>query len=260
MATIQKQIYDKLTVDNLIETLNSLCEALGVRITTIEGSYLKSSQLGANSGIAQLDTTGKVPSSQLPSFVDDVLEYTNKSGFPATGESGKIYVAKDTNITYRWSGTAYVEISPSLALGETSSTAYAGNKGKANADAISALQALVNTINTNLSGKAPTKHDSANTTYGVGTATNYGHNKLFKVSNYNDTNKNDDTASITSAFANKLLEALHSTITGEITQTLLNYATSQALTNLTNKVNALENSALTMTDNNDGTITLTQNS
>jgi len=56
---------------------------------------------------------GTVPSNQLPSFVDDVLEYANLAGFPATGESGKIYVAIDTRKTYRWSGSAYVEISPS---------------------------------------------------------------------------------------------------------------------------------------------------
>lgn len=67
----------------------------------------------------------------MPSYVDDVLEYTNKSSFPTTGETGKIYVDTSTNKTYRWSGTAYVEISASLALGETSSTAYAGDKGKA---------------------------------------------------------------------------------------------------------------------------------
>jgi hypothetical protein len=73
---------------------------------------------------------GKVPASQLPSFVDDVLEYANLAAFPATGESGKIYVAIDTNKTYRWSGSAYVEISQSLALGETSSTAYRGDRGK----------------------------------------------------------------------------------------------------------------------------------
>lgn len=73
---------------------------------------------------------GKVPASQLPSYVDDVLEYANFAAFPATGESGKIYVALDTNKTYRWSGSAYVEISASLALGETSSTAYRGDRGK----------------------------------------------------------------------------------------------------------------------------------
>jgi len=73
---------------------------------------------------------GKVPSSQLPSYVDDVLEYANFAAFPGTGESGKIYVTLDTNKTYRWSGSAYVEVSSSLALGETSATAYRGDRGK----------------------------------------------------------------------------------------------------------------------------------
>ena len=73
---------------------------------------------------------GKVPTDQLPSYVDDVLEYASLSSFPASGESGKIYVATDTNKTYRWSGTAYVEISASVAIGETASTAYRGDRGK----------------------------------------------------------------------------------------------------------------------------------
>lgn len=85
---------------------------------------------GAISSKADLDTSGKVLSSQLPSYVDDVLEYSAKSNFPSTGESGKIYVDTATNLTYRWSGSAYVEISQSLALGETSSTAYRGDRGK----------------------------------------------------------------------------------------------------------------------------------
>jgi len=85
---------------------------------------------GAANGFAELDGTGKVPSSQLPSFVDDVVEYTTLSAFPVTGETGKIYIALDTNLTYRWSGSVYVEISPSLALGETSSSAYRGDRGK----------------------------------------------------------------------------------------------------------------------------------
>ena len=59
---------------------------------------------------------GKVPAAQLPSYVDDVLEYGSKSEFPSSGESSKIYVAKDTNLVYRWSGTQYVEISPSPTL------------------------------------------------------------------------------------------------------------------------------------------------
>lgn len=86
-------------------------------------------KVGAAGGVASLDAGGLVPSSQLPSYVDDVLEYPSPGDFPSTGEEGKIYVTKDTNLTYRWSGTGYVEISKSL--GETSSTAYRGDRGKA---------------------------------------------------------------------------------------------------------------------------------
>lgn len=86
---------------------------------------------------ADLDN-GKVPTSQLPSYVDDVIEGTyvsstsfkDTSGTALTGETGKIYVDTDTNKTYRWSGSAYVEISASLALGTTSSTAYYGDRGE----------------------------------------------------------------------------------------------------------------------------------
>jgi hypothetical protein len=101
-----------------------------VTTTDANTNYLATTLKGANNGVAELDGTGKVPSSQLPSYVDDVEEYANLAGFPVTGESGKIYIALDTNLTYRWGGTAYVEISPSLALGETSSSAYRGDRGK----------------------------------------------------------------------------------------------------------------------------------
>lgn len=86
------------------------------------------SEIGAN-GVAELDASGKIITSQLPSYVDDVLEYSTKSSFPATGETGKIYVDTGANKTYRWGGSAYVEISASLALGITSSTAYRGDRG-----------------------------------------------------------------------------------------------------------------------------------
>ena len=110
------------------ETIRS--ELTSANVTTALGyTPLNSTLKGANSGLAELDANGKVPTSQLPSYVDDVLEYSSKSAFPATGESGKIYIATDTNLQYRWSGTAYAEISSSLALGETSSTAYRGDRG-----------------------------------------------------------------------------------------------------------------------------------
>ncbi len=89
---------------------------------------------GAPGGLASLNESGIIPSAQLPSYVDDVIEVDTFSNLPGTGESGKIYIVQDTNLTYRWSGTGYVEISKSLALGETSSTAYPGDKGKATTD------------------------------------------------------------------------------------------------------------------------------
>lgn len=91
------------------------------RIPTITNSKIES--------VAATKLTGTIPQANLPSYVDDVLEYENLASFPDTGESGKIYVAQDTNKTYRWSGTTYVEISPSLALGTTSSTAFRGDYG-----------------------------------------------------------------------------------------------------------------------------------
>jgi hypothetical protein len=69
---------------------------------------------GIANGYASLDGGGLVPSTQLPSYVDDVLEFANLAGMPATGETGKIYVALDTNKIYRWSGTTYIEVSPTV--------------------------------------------------------------------------------------------------------------------------------------------------
>lgn len=73
---------------------------------------------------------GVIPTGNLPSYVDDVIEADDYDSLPPTGEAGKIYVDKETNKTYRWGGSAYVEISASLALGETSATAFRGDYGK----------------------------------------------------------------------------------------------------------------------------------
>ena len=91
---------------------------------------IPTSQKGVANGVAELDANGIIKTSQLPSSIDEIIEADSKSDFPTTGESSKIYIALDTNLTYRWTGTQYVEISPSLALGETSSTAYRGDRGK----------------------------------------------------------------------------------------------------------------------------------
>lgn len=122
-AALQKEIEDRKAGDTTIT--NNLNAFISTK--------------GQPGGLAELDSTGKVPAAQLPSYVDDVLEFSTKDQFPQTGETGKIYVAKDTNLTYRWTGTQYLEISQSLALGETPSTAYPGDKGKANRDALNSM-------------------------------------------------------------------------------------------------------------------------
>ena len=108
---------------------------------------------GAPNGLASLNESGIIPSAQLPSYVDDVIEVDTFSNLPGTGESGKIYIVQDTNLTYRWSGTDYVEISKSLALGETSSTAYSGDKGKATTDKLNRIpdKLITDTVNVNQS-------------------------------------------------------------------------------------------------------------
>ena len=131
MADISQIKLPDNTVYN-IKDAGALRTITSSNVTTALGyTPLNSTLKGANNGVAELDANGKVPSSQLPSYVDDVLEYAELSSFPTTGETGKIYIAQDTNKTYRWSGTAYTEISSSLALGTTSSTAYRGDYGNA---------------------------------------------------------------------------------------------------------------------------------
>lgn len=167
------------TLDSMATTFNGSISSLQSDITGINN------KIGANSGIATLDENGKVPSSELPSYVDDVIEgyynsedgkfYEDQEGTKEiTGESGKIYTDLGMEKTYRWGGTAYTEISQSIALGETSSTAYPGNKGKANADAISTLQ----------TGKVDKEENKGLSTNDYTTDEK---NKLAGLSNYDDT-------------------------------------------------------------------------
>lgn len=116
---------DSSTYSTKVSSLESSITSVSDALTAFKNTK------GVASGIVPLNASSKIDSTYLPSYVDDVLEYTAKASFPSTGETGKIYVDTTTNLTYRWSGTAYVEISPSLALGETSSTAYRGDRGAA---------------------------------------------------------------------------------------------------------------------------------
>lgn len=139
--------------------INASLNTVTGRLDTIETWKKTIGTKGAANGVAGLDSTGKVPSSQLPSYVDDVIDvvsfvtsnptsgmtignvYYNsatKKLFTATSatagvtsdpEAGKIYVSIANNKTYRWSGSIMTEISASLALGTTSSTAFRGDYG-----------------------------------------------------------------------------------------------------------------------------------
>lgn len=134
------------------EELNKYQSEINTQLGTSDDSLHKEltnfkNTKGKANGLASLDDSGKVPSTQLPSYVDDVLEFTQLDQLPKPGESGKIYVVTSTNLQYRWSGSDYVEISKSLALGETSSTAYPGDKGKATTDVVNSLSDnLVNDV------------------------------------------------------------------------------------------------------------------
>lgn len=94
-------------------------------ISTVTGlqsaldALVPASTKGSANGVASLDAGGKVPAGQLPSYVDDVLEASSLAAFPATGETGKIYVALDTNKVYRWTGSVYIEISPTAGNADT---------------------------------------------------------------------------------------------------------------------------------------------
>lgn len=157
------------TVAATAKAVKLVSDAVSQLSSTSDGAYVKKTQLGVATdgdvvGVATLDSDGKVPSAQLPSYVDDVVEVSmaaDKSAATLAGgatvvpESGKIYVdvlgEGATERTYRWSGSVYVEISESLALGETASTAFAGDKGKAAYDHSLAAHARVDATKTEAS-------------------------------------------------------------------------------------------------------------
>lgn len=192
----------RVELDNLQEKLTA-GQNISITNNTVSVLGLGEASTASVTGIATLDNNGKVPSTQLPSYVDDVIEYDSIQNFPETGETGKIYVDKTTNLTYRWSGSIYVEISQSLALGETSSTAYRGDRGKTAYDHASAKGSAYENgfykITTNSEGHvtnatAVQKSDitalgipAQDTTYNSGVATEIDNNNNVNVKYDSDT-------------------------------------------------------------------------
>lgn len=133
--------------------VNNKALSADISLTAADVAAIPAAQKGAASGVAELDASGKVPAAQLPSYVDDVIEGYLSGGklykeaahtTEIAGESGKIYVDLATNKTYRWSGSAFAEISASLALGNTSTTAGRGDWTKAAYDHSQAAHAPAN--------------------------------------------------------------------------------------------------------------------
>ena len=155
LSTQPEEIQDQIQSNIVQELGQDTTKVISQKVVTdniskIDAAILEMiplSQKGSVNGVASLDENGKIPSTQLPGFVDDVLEYDNFEAFPETGETGKIYVTKDTNLEYRWSGTQYTQISKSVGLGETSSTAYAGDKGKQVTDRVAEVYSANSVIN-----------------------------------------------------------------------------------------------------------------
>lgn len=135
---------------------------------------------------------GRVPMSQLPEGLDDYQEYPSRASFPNPGQGGMLYLAKDTGKTWRWTGTTYGVVSETIALGETSSTAYPGNKGKKNAEDIEQLGGYISTLQNNMAEKAEKSHthsisDITSLTYILGQKSGINHtHRITSMSDYEE--------------------------------------------------------------------------
>lgn len=128
-------------------SLDSNLQSFATAVGTAVKARILSSEKGVANGVATLDGTGKIPSAQLPSYVDDVVEYSNLAAFPGTGSSGILYIALDTNKQYRWAGSSYQQISSGAV------DSVAGKTGVITLDTND-----INGLSTALSGKAASSH------------------------------------------------------------------------------------------------------
>lgn len=165
-AEIQKASTEQAGVVKLTDSATTTDSTLAASATAVkeaydkanhEHPYVKTSSVGSANGVASLDENGFVPSSQLPSYVDDIIDCStiseteavnSETGKAVTPESGKIYIVVDdaqenVGCIYRWSGTRYVSIPQGLAIGTTAGTAFPGDKGQTAYEHSQADHALV---------------------------------------------------------------------------------------------------------------------
>ena len=249
---------EKLTQGNGIN-INSNTISLDVSyLTASRVGYIPTSEKGAHSGVAELDASGKVPSSQLPSYVDDIIDgyYKEADGkfyedssytTEIVGESGKIYISVDTDIQYRWTGSAYAALGGALQLGETASTAYRGDRGKTAYDhsQITNGSNPHNTTADNINLKVPitalsgSKLDVESTLYGINTELGKKVDKVNSATNGNLAGLNASGNLTDSGILASNVVVKSNTVgliknDGSIDET--SYATTSALNNKADKV------------------------
>ena len=128
-------------------SLDSNLQSFATAVGTAVKARILSSEKGVANGVATLDGTGKIPSAQLPSYVDDVVEYANLAAFPGTGSNGILYIALDTNKQYRWAGSTYQQITSGAV------DSVAGKTGVITLDTSD-----ISGLSTALGGKAASSH------------------------------------------------------------------------------------------------------
>lgn len=168
-------------------------------VNTKADQYIPISQKGQTNGVATLDSSGKIPVSQLHSYLDDVVEYPSFNSFPSTGESGKIYISTNDNKQYRWSGTQYIQVgggavasdstpqdvSTSASIGTSGAFARGDHRHKLGDSIVQSRNIASNAVNNN-----HIQNNSINgnklQTYSV-TSTQLANNSVtsLKITNYN---------------------------------------------------------------------------
>jgi len=220
------------------------------QVATAMKLRILASEKGANNGVATLGNDGKVPSTQLPSYVDDVVEYANLAGFPASGETGKIYVALDTNVVYRWSGTVYVKITSgevSSVAGRTGSVVLTkSDVGLANVDNTSDADKPVSTLQAaSIATKAPiasptftgTVSGVTATMVGLGNVTNESKSTMFASPTFTGTVSGVTKTMVGLANVDNTTDALKPVSTA--TQTALNLKADLASPTFTGTVGGI---------------------
>ena len=220
------------------------------QVATAMKLRILASEKGANNGVATLGNDGKVPSTQLPSYVDDVVEYANLAGFPASGEADKIYVALDTNVVYRWSGTVYVKITSgevSSVAGRTGSVVLTkSDVGLANVDNTSDADKPISTLQAaSIATKAPiasptftgTVSGITATMVGLGNVTNESKSTMFASPTFTGTVSGVTKTMVGLANVDNTTDALKPVSTA--TQTALNLKADLASPTFTGTVGGI---------------------